>query len=65
MRPQLPISSNPADSSLADAHGLRRLLVRRDAEPLGHIVFSSDNGYHFGQHRLDHGKLTAFDTEAN
>ena len=28
-----------------------------------YIVFSSDNGYHMGQHRLLPGKMTAFDTD--
>jgi N-acetylglucosamine-6-sulfatase len=28
-----------------------------------YIVFSSDNGYPLGQHRLDRGKQTAFDTD--
>jgi N-acetylglucosamine-6-sulfatase len=28
-----------------------------------YIVFSSDNGYHLGQHRLTGGKQTAFDTD--
>jgi N-acetylglucosamine-6-sulfatase len=28
-----------------------------------YIVFSSDNGYHLGQHRLLKGKQTAFDTD--
>ena len=28
-----------------------------------YIVFSSDNGYHLGQHRLLYGKQTAFDTD--
>ena len=28
-----------------------------------YIVFSSDNGYHIGQHRLTRGKQTAFDTD--
>lgn len=28
-----------------------------------YIVFSSDNGYHMGQHRLTPGKLTAYDTD--
>jgi N-acetylglucosamine-6-sulfatase len=28
-----------------------------------YIVFSSDNGYHLGQHRLQLGKQTAFDTD--
>jgi N-acetylglucosamine-6-sulfatase len=28
-----------------------------------YLVFSSDNGYHLGQHRLVQGKQTAFDTD--
>jgi N-acetylglucosamine-6-sulfatase len=28
-----------------------------------YIVFTSDNGYHLGQHRLARGKQTAFDTD--
>jgi N-acetylglucosamine-6-sulfatase len=28
-----------------------------------YIVFSSDNGYHMGQHRLTWGKMTAFDSD--
>jgi N-acetylglucosamine-6-sulfatase len=28
-----------------------------------YIVFSSDNGYHMGEHRLTPGKLTAFETD--
>jgi N-acetylglucosamine-6-sulfatase len=28
-----------------------------------YIVFSSDNGYHLGQHQLSRGKQTAFDTD--
>jgi N-acetylglucosamine-6-sulfatase len=28
-----------------------------------YIVFSSDNGYHMGEHRLTSGKMTAFDTD--
>ena len=28
-----------------------------------YLVFSSDNGYHLGQHRLARGKQTAFDTD--
>ncbi|MFI0450832.1 sulfatase [Actinomadura sp. 6N118] len=28
-----------------------------------YFVFNSDNGYHMGQHRLDEGKLTAYDTD--
>jgi N-acetylglucosamine-6-sulfatase len=30
-----------------------------------YIVFSSDNGYHMGEHRLMPGKQTAFDTDIN
>ena len=30
-----------------------------------YIVFSSDNGYHMGDHRLLPGKMTAFDTDIN
>jgi arylsulfatase A-like enzyme len=30
-----------------------------------YIAFSSDNGYHMGQHRLMPGKMTAFDTDIN
>ncbi|BCJ47047.1 hypothetical protein GCM10010168_34330 [Actinoplanes ianthinogenes] len=29
------------------------------------LVFSSDNGYHMGQYRLNPGKQTAFDTDVN
>jgi arylsulfatase A-like enzyme len=28
-----------------------------------YVVFSSDNGYHMGQYRLNPGKMTAFDTD--
>ena len=30
-----------------------------------YVVFSSDNGYHMGQHMLEAGKQTAFDTDIN
>ncbi len=33
--------------------------VARDTD----IVFSSDNGYHLGEYRLNPGKMTAFDTD--
>jgi arylsulfatase A-like enzyme len=49
---------------------VNNLLVRieqrlRATRQLGntYIVFSSDNGYHMGQHRLLPGKLTAFDND--
>ena len=29
------------------------------------VVFSSDNGYHMGEHRLNPGKQTAFDTDVH
>src|SRR5262245_64903486 len=28
-----------------------------------YLVFSSDNGYHMGEHRLMPGKMTAYDTD--
>jgi N-acetylglucosamine-6-sulfatase len=38
---------------------LRRLGVARNT----YVVFSSDNGFHMGQHRLAPGKLTAYDAD--
>ena len=38
---------------------LRALGVARNT----YIVFSSDNGFHLGQHRLTPGKLTAYDPD--
>jgi N-acetylglucosamine-6-sulfatase len=38
-------------------------LSRRGVLRNTYIVFSSDNGYHMGQHRLLPGKQTAFDTD--
>lgn len=38
---------------------LRRLGVARST----YVVFSSDNGFHMGQHRLTPGKLTAYDAD--
>ncbi|MBO2454346.1 sulfatase [Actinomadura barringtoniae] len=43
-----------------------RLQQTVDAKGLGndtYFVFNSDNGYHLGQHRLEEGKLTAYDTD--
>src|SRR5262245_43282843 len=37
--------------------------VERRVPPNTYIVFSSDNGYHMGQHRLRLGKMTAFDSD--
>ena len=30
-----------------------------------HIIYTSDNGYHIGQHRLGPGKLTGYETDIN
>jgi N-acetylglucosamine-6-sulfatase len=38
-------------------------LARNHQAKNTYIVFSSDNGYHLGQHRLSHGKQTAFETD--
>lgn len=40
-----------------------RRLRRRGALDDTYIVFSSDNGFHLGQHRLTAGKLTAYDPD--
>jgi len=37
--------------------------VEQEVPKNTYIVFSSDNGYHMGQHRLSAGKMTAFDTD--
>ncbi len=37
--------------------------VEKEVPKNTYIVFSSDNGYHMGQHRLAPGKMTAFDTD--
>ena len=41
------------EAKLAEEHLLDRT----------YIVFSSDNGYHMGQHQLSPGKMTAFDSD--
>jgi len=38
-------------------------LARQGIAKNTYIVFSSDNGYHLGQHRILEGKETAFDTD--
>jgi N-acetylglucosamine-6-sulfatase len=48
------------DKLVAD---LERSLAARHLLRNTYIVFSSDNGYHLGQHRLIRGKQTAFDTD--
>ena len=42
---------------------VERTLARTGQARNTYIVFSSDNGYHMGEHRLLAGKLTAFDTD--
>lgn len=42
---------------------IRRELVRLGVERNTYVVFSSDNGFHMGQHRLTPGKLTAYDAD--
>ena len=48
------------DKLLADTEAT---LAREHLTDKTYIVFSSDNGYHLGQHRLLRGKQTAFDTD--
>ena len=43
--------------------GIEAELASRGLTRNTYIVFSSDNGYHMGQHRLLPGKQTAFDTD--
>jgi arylsulfatase A-like enzyme len=42
---------------------LQRQLRRNGLASNTYFVFSSDNGYHMGEHRLRAGKMTAFDTD--
>ncbi|MCW2888269.1 MAG: sulfatase [Streptosporangiaceae bacterium] len=42
---------------------LRSTLQQRGLSRSTYFVFSSDNGYHMGEHRLMPGKTTAFDTD--
>ncbi len=48
------------DKLLADTEAT---LAKENLTNSTYIVFSSDNGYHLGQHRLRQGKQTAFDTD--
>jgi N-acetylglucosamine-6-sulfatase len=40
---------------------IRETLRRRGLDDNTYVVFSSDNGFHMGEHRLTSGKMTAFD----
>lgn len=42
---------------------LRKELVTAGIADNTYVVFSSDNGYHMGEHSLTSGKTTAFDTD--
>ncbi len=42
---------------------VEQTLANRHELSSTYIVFSSDNGYHIGQHQLTRGKQTAFDTD--
>jgi N-acetylglucosamine-6-sulfatase len=42
---------------------LQAAVVAIGAQDHTYFVFSSDNGYHMGEHRLMPGKMTAFDTD--
>jgi N-acetylglucosamine-6-sulfatase len=53
-------SVEAVDKLLADVEAR---LARDHQAKNTYIVFSSDNGYHLGQHRLSHGKQTAFETD--
>jgi N-acetylglucosamine-6-sulfatase len=53
-------SVEAVDKLLADVESTLRAEHRLNNT---YIVFSSDNGYHLGQHRLLRGKQTAFDTD--
>jgi arylsulfatase A-like enzyme len=74
----VPPLSERETSEISDAYRLRARSVQAVDRLLGgiedelraahqldntYIVFSSDNGYHMGEHRLRPGKLTAFDTD--
>ncbi|GAA4610007.1 arylsulfatase A-like enzyme [Actinoplanes octamycinicus] len=43
--------------------GLRATLTAAGVAGDTLVVFSSDNGYHMGEHRLNPGKMTAFETD--
>ncbi|GAA2365250.1 hypothetical protein GCM10010170_063620 [Dactylosporangium salmoneum] len=43
--------------------GLRQALTDAGVAGNTYVVFSSDNGFHMGEHRLTEGKQTAFETD--
>lgn len=53
-------ATESVDKLLADTEAT---LTREGIAKNTYIVFSSDNGYHLGQHRIIEGKETAFDTD--
>ena len=53
-------ATESVDKLLADTEAT---LVRKGIAKNTYIVFSSDNGYHLGQHRILEGKETAFDSD--
>ncbi len=53
-------ATESVDKLLADTEAT---LAREGIAKNTYIVFSSDNGYHLGQHRILEGKETAFDTD--
>jgi len=55
-----------ADLAVDDLIGsLEKTLRESNQLQNTYFVFSSDNGYHMGEHRLHEGKQTAFDTDIN
>ncbi|MGI8564141.1 MAG: sulfatase family protein [Candidatus Dormibacter sp.] len=55
-----------ADLAVDDLIGnLEKTLRETNQLQNTYFVFSSDNGYHMGEHRLHEGKQTAFDTDIN
>lgn len=48
------------DKMIADLHAALAAVGEADNT---YVVFSSDNGYHMGEHRLMPGKMTAYDTD--
>jgi N-acetylglucosamine-6-sulfatase len=43
--------------------GFRRTLTETGQAQRTHVIFTSDNGFHLGEHALPEGKQTAFDTD--